>query len=238
MSTRSPAHPAGARAARLGARTELQVVRLGRIDYAEAWSLQREMIERRATGAGPDTLLVCEHPHVITVGRASGEGTSLPSVLAGPDGPIPVVRIERGGLATYHGPGQIVIYPILRLDRIPGGLDAYLRLLEKAAIRACDAFGIRAVRKDGCTGVWTPAPAAGAPPRLKLASIGVAVRRWVTYHGLALNVNTDLRCFRLIRPCGMDPDIMTSMASLRGGELPMRGVEDALIAGFLALVRS
>jgi lipoyl(octanoyl) transferase len=222
----------------------MNVIDLGRIEYGAAWDRQRELVERRADDAIPDTLLLCEHPHVITIGRAlRGEAEHGPDTRPGPDGtPVPVFRIERGGLATYHGPGQLVAYVVARLDRVRLGLDGFLRGLEEGVIRTCADFDIAAIRNPGATGVWakpgastpgsSPVPAsdgAETPPvLLKLASIGVAVRRWVTYHGLALNVNTDLRYFRLIRPCGFDPGVMSSIAALRGQPVNFAGVKRSL----------
>jgi lipoyl(octanoyl) transferase len=211
----------------------MNLIDLGRIEYGAAWDRQRELVDRRAVDAVPDTVLLCEHPHVITLGRGlRGEADTGADTLPGPDGiPVPVFRIERGGLATYHGPGQLVAYVVVRLDRARLGLDGFLRGLEEAVIRTCSGFGVPAVRNPGATGVWSESaatsptdrsreagPSGQAPsrPLQKLASIGVAVRRWVTYHGLALNVNTDLRYFRLIRPCGFDPEVMTSIAHLCG----------------------
>ncbi len=208
----------------------MKVTDLGRIAYADAWDRQRDLVDRRASDDAPDTVLLCEHPHVVTVGRAlRGAAGPVADTLPGPDGaPVPVFRIERGGLATYHGPGQLVAYVIVRLDRARLGLDGFLRALEESVIRTSADFGVAAVRNPGATGVWvkSPAPATArdgkagsaavpADALLKIASIGVAVRRWVTYHGLALNVNTDLRYFRLIRPCGFDPGIMTSLQAQR-----------------------
>lgn len=218
---------------------------LGCVPYAAVWDLQRRLVDRRAGGEIADTVLLCEHPHVITLGRGvRGDAPGAPTAMNSPECSVPVVRVERGGLATYHGPGQLVIYPIVRLDRFERGLDGFLRTLEEVAIRTCREMGVSAERRRGCTGVWTGAPRpvesrppirkpsstdpqANAPAR-KVASIGVAVRRWVTYHGLALNVTTDLKYFHLIRPCGFDPAVMTSLSAERGTSVDMRRVREAL----------
>jgi len=240
----------------------MDVIDLGRIAYAAAWDRQRELVEGRARDKIPDTLLLCEHPHVVTLGRARrGEdpgGDSLP----GPDGDrVPVFRVERGGEATYHGPGQLVAYAIVRLDRVRGGLNGFLRGLVAVVIRTAADFGIAACRNPGATGVWVertrdtssihdftsigdrqpstvnrrPSSSGGLavpPGLLKLCSIGVAVRRWVTYHGLALNVATDLRYFRLIRPCGFDPGVMTSLEALAGATVDFGRVKEKMKAHF------
>jgi lipoate-protein ligase B len=225
----------------------MKVIDCGRIAYAEAWERQRELVERRAADAVPDTVLLCEHPHVVTLGRGLRVPTETgPDTLPGPDGdPVPVFHIERGGLATYHGPGQLVAYVVSRLDRAVRGLDGFLRALEEAVIRTSDDAGIAACRSPGATGVWvrTEAPPSSGrpeaglrPPLLKIASIGVAVRRWVTYHGLALNVSTDLRYFRLIRPCGFAPEVMASLSSLRGAPVDFDSAKAVLSRHLLALL--
>ena len=173
---------------------------LGVRDYGETLRLQQDLLAARHAGEIVDTLLLVEHPDVITLGRSA-----KPSNLIDP-GAIPVVAIERGGDVTYHGPGQLVAYPILLLGEDERDLHRFLRNLEEAIIRAVADFGITATRCQGKTGVWT----AGQEAR-KLASIGVAVRRWITFHGLALNVSTALARFAGIHPCGFDAKVMTSM---------------------------
>jgi lipoyl(octanoyl) transferase len=173
----------------------MKVIDCGRIAYAEAWDRQRELVDRRAEDAVPDTVLLCEHPHVVTLGRGlRGPFAEGVDAFPGPDGdPVPVFRIERGGLATYHGPGQLVAYVVSRLDRARRGLDGFLRGLEEAVIRTAADAGVDACRNPGATGVWVrvePPPSTGNPepgtvnrepgtgnPLLKIASIGVAVRR-------------------------------------------------------------
>jgi lipoate-protein ligase B len=166
------------------------------------WALQRELVARRQRDEIPDTLILVEHPHVITLGR----GTHKENVLA--PGDTPLFEIERGGDVTYHGPGQLVGYPILLLRPEERDLHIYLRNLEEALLRTVARFGITGARKEAWTGVWT------AGGERKLASIGVAVKRWVTLHGFALNVSTDLGRFASINPCGLEATVMGSMQSV------------------------
>ena len=181
---------------------------LGRMEYGEALRLQRELASKRAKGEIPDTLVLVEHGHVITLGRKTSPANFKPQ-------DVPVFEVERGGDATYHGPGQLVGNPIvLQTDH---DVRRPVRSMEEAIMRTVRAFGIEGGRMDGHPGIWV----AGK----KLASIGVAVTDWVTYHGFALNVNTDLAYFDLIRPCGLDPSSMTSMQKLAGRALPFDDVK-------------
>ena len=172
---------------------------LGTREFGEVWALQKELVAQRQRDEIPDTLILVEHPHVITLGR----GTHKENVLT--PGDTPLFEIERGGDVTYHGPGQLVGYPIFLLRQEERDLHVYLRNLEEALIRAVGRFGIPGERKEGWTGVWTTGGGR------KLASIGVAVKRWVTLHGFALNVSTDLGRFAAINPCGLEATIMGSM---------------------------
>ena len=181
----------------------LEVRRLGRTAYAEAHRIQQELVEQRVAGEIGDVLVLTEHEPIVTVGR----GTDLAG-LEGLD--VPVVEVERGGEATYHGPGQLVAYPILLLPEHRRDLHRYLRDLEEVVIRALAEVQIEGSRRDEWTGVWIG--------DRKVCSIGVAVRRWVTWHGLALNVHTDLDAFQAFRPCGLDPAVMTRVAD--HAELP------------------
>jgi lipoate-protein ligase B len=175
---------------------------LGTREFGEVWALQRELVAQRQRDEIPDTLILVEHPHVITLGR----GTHKENLLA--TGDTPTFEIERGGDVTYHGPGQLVGYPIFLLRQPERDLHVYLRNLEEALIRTVSRFGIPGARKEGWTGVWT------AAADRKLASIGVAVKRWVTLHGFALNVSTDLTRFAAINPCGLEATTMGSMQSV------------------------
>jgi lipoyl(octanoyl) transferase len=175
-------------------------------------------VSARQAGAIADTLILVEHPEVITLGRSAKPGNVLDA------GEIPVVPVERGGDVTLHGPGQLVAYPVFLLREGERDLHRYLRGLEEAIIRSVADFGLLGLRVAGRTGVWTGPPAA---PR-KLASIGVAVRKWVTLHGLALNVNTDLDRFAAINPCGFPAGVMTSMARELGQPVDLARVKEAL----------
>ncbi len=201
---------------------ELEIVRLGRLPYAEALALQHRLVEERAADRAPDRLLLLEHDPVVTLGRGF-EGT--PPALAGVD----VVSVERGGEATFHGPGQLVGYPVVALAEEERDLHGFLRALEGALADALAPLGIAGERVPGATGLWVREP--GGPLR-KIASLGVAVRRWVTFHGFALNVSTDLRGFEGFRPCGYAPDVMTTVercaASTVDGEALSEGVARAV----------
>jgi len=195
-----------------------QLLDLGTREYGEVWALQKELVGQRQRDEIPDTLVLVEHPHVITLGR----GTHAENVLA--PGDTPLFEIERGGDVTYHGPGQLVGYPIFLLRQEERDLHLYLRNLEEALIRAVGRFGIPGERKEGWTGVWT---SNGGGAR-KLASIGVAVKKWVTLHGFALNVSTDLARFGAINPCGLEATTMGSMESVLGRPVPFAEVKAAM----------
>lgn len=185
-----------------------QVVDLGTRSFRDVWTYQRDLVEQRQRGAVPDTLIVVEHPHVFTLGRSrAAQG----NVLA--PGDVEVVEIERGGDVTYHGPGQLVAYPVVLLGDGERDLHRFLRNLEEAAIRTCARSRVTADREPGKTGVWTTD---GSGARKKLCSIGIACRKWVTFHGLALNVTTDLSYFGRINPCGFESAVMTSLEAQRG----------------------
>jgi lipoyl(octanoyl) transferase len=197
----------------------MEIIDLGNREYGEVWRMQRDLVASRQRDEVPDTLLLVEHPHVITLGR----GSHRENVVAA--GEVPVFEVERGGDVTYHGPGQLVGYPILLLREDERDLHVYLRNLEEVLIRAVADFRIPAGRNPGWTGVWTePAPAGGG--RRKLASIGVAVKRWVTLHGFALNVSTDLGRFTAINPCGLDAAVMGSIAGVLGVPVDLAAVKD------------
>lgn len=178
---------------------------LGRRHYREVLELQRELCRRRAAGAlADDLLLLVEHEPVVTLGRGTRPGSLPLSPAELERRGVPVVEVERGGDATYHGLGQMVGYPIVDLREHRQDLHWYLRTLEDALSVALDRLGIEAGRTPGLTGVWT----AGR----KIASIGIHVKQWVTFHGFALNVTTDLSGFDLIVPCGIENVVMTSVA--------------------------
>ncbi len=174
---------------------------VGRISYRDALRLQQDLVARRKSGDIPDQLVLAEHPHVITLGRNAKQA----NILAGTDvlerAGIEVWETDRGGDVTYHGPGQIVGYPILDLKDWNRDVGAYLRAIEQVLIGAVADFGIKAGREDGMTGVWVEGR--------KVAAIGVHLSRWVTSHGFALNLDTDLDYFRYIVPCGLTKPVGT-----------------------------
>ena len=192
----------------------LAVRRLGVVDYAEAWQLQRELAEERIAG-GPDTLLLLEHPAVYTAGKRT-EAHERPA-----DG-TPVGDVDRGGKITWHGPGQLVGYPIVPLPD-PVDVVAYVRRLEGALIDVCAALGVTAGRVEGRSGVWLPAdePGQGYRPERKVAAIGIRVARGVTMHGFALNCDPDLGAFGSIVPCGIPDAGVTSLAAELGRDVPV-----------------
>ena len=186
---------------------------LGVKEYEEAWTLQRRLVFERAADAAPDTVLLCQHPPVYTIGRSSRQ--PVPEGL-----PYPVHKIERGGDLTWHGPGQLVGYPILRLSELGLKPRSYLAALEAVLAEAVRPFGVEAGSVKGFTGLW-----AG---RKKLASIGVAVKGGISYHGFALNMNCSLAAFRMIHPCKLEGDSMTTMAQLVGEPVDEHAVTKAV----------
>jgi lipoate-protein ligase B len=194
-----------------------RVIDLQRREYGEVWKLQQELVAQRQRDEIADTLVLVEHAEVITLGRRQ---SSQANVVA--PGEIPIFEIERGGDVTYHGPGQLVGYPILKLDGDERDLHLYLRNLEEALIGVCADVGLEGRRNPGWTGVWIG--------ERKVASLGIAVRRWVTMHGFALNVATDLSRFAAINPCGLDATVMTSLSRELGREVTLDEVVPFAIA--------
>jgi lipoate-protein ligase B len=192
---------------------------LGTIEYGEALELQRDLASRRSKGEIPDSLLLLEHPSVITLGRKTTPVNFRPQ-------DIPVFEVERGGDATYHGPGQLVGYPIVMLS--DHDVRKHVRNIEETLIRAVAGYGIAGERVEGHPGIWVGGK--------KLASIGVAVTEWVAYHGFALNANTDLSYFELIRPCGLDPSAMTSMEKIKGGRIPFEELKSRVAKEWSSVV--
>ena len=189
-----------------------QSVDLGLIGYAEAWALQKRVVAARKAGAIEDVLLLCEHPHVITQGRNGRRENLLASEHVLQQKGVEFHATDRGGDITYHGPGQIVGYPILNLGAIRRDVVWYVRMLEEAMIQATAELGVAAKRVEGKTGIWVRYENAEE----KLAAIGVHISRWVTSHGFAYNVSTDLRYFDLIVPCGIADRKSTSLEKLLG----------------------
>jgi len=199
-------------------------VELGLIGYAEAWSLQKRLVAARKAGAIEDVLLLCEHPHVITLGRNGKREHLLASEPVLKQKGVEFHTSDRGGDITYHGPGQIVGYPILNLGAIRRDVVWYVRMLEEAMIRATAEFGLGAERVAGKTGIWVRSE----EKEEKLAAIGVHISRWVTSHGFAYNVATDLRYFDLIVPCGIADCRATSVEKLLGRRVEYQEVAPRL----------
>ena len=200
----------------------LNVERLGRVEYAAALDLQKQTERAVLTSQRPDTLLLLEHPHTLTLGRRATDGGIVAPDRVLQERGVAVYETNRGGKVTYHGLGQIVGYPIINLSPDREDVHRFVRDLEEVLIRTIKDFGIEAFRIEGLTGVHTP--------RGKVAAIGVHLARWVTTHGFALNVNTDLSYFNLIVACEGEP--VTSMKELLGREIEMSAVEDRIIEHF------
>src|ERR1700682_1488640 len=214
--------------------TEALQVDLGLIGYAEAWELQKRVVAARKAGAIADILLFCEHPHVITLGRSGKRENLLASEHVLRQKGVEFHASDRGGDITYHGPGQIVGYPILNLGAIRRDVVWYVRMLEEAMIRATAEFGIAAERVAGKTGIWVRA----GNFEEKLAAIGVRISRWVTTHGFAYNVATDLRNFELIVPCGIADRKATSLEKLLSRGVTISEVQPHLAKHFCELFTS
>jgi lipoyl(octanoyl) transferase len=209
--------------------SECWVIELGLAPYADAYELQRRVVAARKAGSVPDVLLLCEHPHVITLGRNGRQEHLLASDRLLRQMGVEFHPTDRGGDITYHGPGQIVGYPILNLAEIRRDVAWYMRKLEEAMIRATGEFGIAATRVAGLTGVWVETSEAGLE---KLAAIGVHLSRWVTSHGFAYNVSTDLRYFDLIVPCGISDKRATSLERLLGRAVCREEVAPRIVRNF------
>ena len=201
---------------------KLTVVDLGTMAYGEALDLQRAVANARISGQiGDDVLLLVEHPPVVTTGRGTKPGHLVASEAQLRARGVELFEVERGGDITYHGPGQLVGYPIIDLKQHRRDLHWYLRSVEEVIIQAMDSLGLPCVRNPGLTGVWTAGPGGAAAGRLrKIASIGVHARDWVTWHGFALNVSTDLSYFDLIVPCGISDVTMTTVERELGTAFP------------------
>jgi lipoyl(octanoyl) transferase len=209
-----------------GVLRELEVRRLGLIGYDEALALQRELVEERRANRVPDLLLLLEHPPVITLGVRSDVARA--NVVASSerlaDLGVTIHETGRGGDVTYHGPGQVVGYPILDLRPDRCDVHEYVRDLEEVMIRTCAAYGVLAGRISGLTGTWVGAE--------KIGAIGIRISRWITSHGFAFNVRTDLDHFKLIVPCGITDRGVTSLEKVMGKSIPMRDAEETIARSF------
>lgn len=202
----------------------LEVRRLGVLPFREAESLQQKLVIERQQGRVPDLLLMLEHPRVITHGVSADRGNVLASEKTLLEQGIKVHQTRRGGDVTYHGPGQLIGYPILSLKPDRCDLHRYVRDLEEVLIRTVNDFGVTAMRIPGLTGVWVG--------EQKLAAVGVRVSRWVTSHGFAINITTDLDDFSLIRPCGISDKGVTALVELTDDDVSLVRVEDSLARHF------
>jgi lipoyl(octanoyl) transferase len=203
-------------------RGTLEIGRIGTVGYADALALQDALVAARRDDLIGDTMLLLEHPHVFTLGRGADERYLLEAM---PE--VPVFRVSRGGQVTYHGPGQLVGYPILKLEGRDRDVHLYLRRIEQALIDALAKLGIAAGRRAGLTGVWVG--------ERKIASIGVGVRRWITLHGFALNVCTELEYFDAMVPCGIAGCEMTSVGREIGGRANLGASAEAVQESFAAV---
>ena len=204
----------------------LLIADLGLLSWDAACALQERLVAARKAGVIDDVLLFCQHPHVLTLGRNANQKNLLVSEYVLRQKGVELRETNRGGDITYHGPGQIVGYPILNLDRIRRDVHWYVRTIEEAMIRASAEFGITAHRIPEKTGIWVQPP--GEIPEEKLAAIGVHISRWVTSHGFAYNVSTDLRFFDLIIPCGIADRKATSLEKLLGRNVSLSEVQPRL----------
>lgn len=202
----------------------LLVSDIGRTRFADAWDLQHKLFDLRHHGLVDDLLLFTEHDHVYTIGKGGDQDHLLASEQELTAGGVDVFRIDRGGDITYHGPGQIVGYPIIDLNRYFPDIHRYLRCLEEVIILALSEFDIEADREEGLTGVWVKGE--------KIAALGVRVSKWITMHGFALNVNTDLTKFDRIIPCGIFHKGVTSMQQVLGREISLNEVQATLTQAF------
>lgn len=210
---------------------KLNILKLGLSGYASTWELQKRLFDLRLKDKIDDTLILCEHPHTYTVGKNGVDNVSKHLLMNKDElqrNNISVYEIDRGGDITYHGPGQIVGYPILNLNNYYRDMHRYLRDIEEAIIRAIGVFGITGKRVDSITGVWVDTPRGPE----KICAIGVKVTRWITMHGFALNVNPNLDFFNNIIPCGINDKGVTSMTKIVGPSVELPAVEDRIIQSF------
>ena len=220
----------------------IKVIDLGQIDYQEGWDYQeklfKEVIDLKLANRDkpeaeqvltPNYVLFCEHPHVYTLGKSGKQENLLLDEAGLEDKEATYYKINRGGDITYHGPGQLVCYPILDLDNFFEDIHKYLRFLEEAVIKTLAEYQVNAGRIDGLTGVWIDYdnPTAGNPR--KICAMGVRSSRWVTMHGLALNVNTNLEYFKNIIPCGIDDKAVTSIEKEVGQPVDLKEVQSKLL---------
>jgi len=200
------------------------IIDLGLMDYQKAWDLQHQLWSKRVESQIPDGILILEHPHVITLGRRGTRSHLLVSLEVLEALKIPLFHVERGGEATYHGPGQIVVYPIFNLKEYGYRVVQYIYQLEEAILHLLSDFGVEGRRNPSNRGVWVKDE--------KIASIGVTIKRFVSFHGLSLNYETDLKYFELINPCGLKGIKMTSMAKILGNRVSRKELVEGIFFHF------
>ena len=222
---------------------EVTIIDLGLVDYKKAWDIQEKYFKqaidlkiaiRNGENLPPPSnyLILCEHPNVYTIGKSGKEENLLLSSDEVKSKEASFYKINRGGDITYHGPGQLVVYPILDLDQFFTDIHKYMRFLEQAVINTLLKFGIQSSRIDGMTGVWIDS---ALPSARKICAMGVKSSRWVTMHGIGFNINTNLDFFSHIVPCGIDDKAVTSMQKELGIEVDMQEVENIIIEEFKSL---
>ncbi len=190
---------------------------LGFMEYNKALNFQRHLVNKRLVNELPDVLITVEHPHVYTIGKR-GKLEDIP----GTD--IPVIKVERGGSATYHGPGQLVAYPIVNLIKMRLDVPQFVEMLENVCILTLKEYGIPAERMDKKPGVWVNGK--------KIASIGLAIKNWIAYHGVAININVNLNYFKMIKPCGFEPSLITSLNEILGRDISLEDVKRIFVKNF------
>ena len=195
----------------------LNIIDLGLTEYQRALDIQKTLVKERLDNSTSDTLLLLEHPHVVTLGKQTNPNDVL-------NNSIPIVKIDRGGSATYHGPGQLIGYIIMDLRSKGSSVPILISKIHEIIILTLDELDIKAKRKKNDTGVWID--------QKKIASIGLSVRNWITNHGFSLNVNTDLERFNTIRPCGYDSQVMTSVNSIKRKEYSKEVIQTKIIRNF------
>jgi lipoyl(octanoyl) transferase len=208
---------------------KLNIINLGIVDYREAHDLQKRLLKEQIDGSGQDTLLLLQHNPVITIGRSGSRDNILLSESALRKAGIEVFEIERGGDVTYHGPGQLTGYPIINLQNFRKDVHWYLRQLEEVIIRVLAEYDVTAGRIENYTGVWVG--------NEKVAAIGIGVRRWITYHGFAFNINPDMSHFGMITPCGITDKGVTSLERLLGYKVDIDEVAERVASVFAEIFR-
>lgn len=213
-----------------GTAIDLSIRKLGKIDYKTAWDLQKQQVQHRQEKLGEDTLFLCEHNPVYTFGKSADKSNLLINDTFLTNIGAQKFEIERGGDITYHGPGQLVGYPIIDLHKLDIGVKKYVDLLEESLILTLADFGLQTTRIDGLTGIWL-----NEGPSRKIAAIGIKISRGITMHGFALNVNTDLTFFNHIVPCGIVDKSVTSMEKELGASQNFGQVSDVYASHFQRL---